>query len=343
MKLVGGDSGPLRARELRRGGPARAVRAGRRRRALRAAGRARARAPNAGARLPARVDHRGATSRPSRRSQSSSRAAHATATWQPSASDRALPRCPARQDARLRRRDGLRGVPKAPVSTPVRCTRTSSARSRALPEVRDEAPAGRGARDELRLPDAPRRHQRLTRPLSRVRHEAPAGASRRHAPSTLGTKHDAPRGASRPRASTRRSREHGTPTTPRARAGHRVGRRHGRGEPAHDAREHALEARRSRHRRRERRHRLEVPGWGSGQDPPRQRDGLRPSDAAPVPRPRRRALSRSCTRRRRGAEPRLEGHRARPTRARRSTSCSTSPTRAAGWRTATSPSITRAE
>jgi hypothetical protein len=67
----------------------------------------------------------------------------------------------------------------------------------------------------------------------------------------------------------------------------------------------------------------------------RQRDGLGPSDAHPFhihgagplrrPRPGRRARG----------ELRLEGHRASSAPARRSTSCSTSPTRAVGWRTAT--------
>ena len=47
-------------------------------------------------------------------------------------------------------------------------------------------------------------------------------------------------------------------------------------------------------------------------------------------------------RRRDRDEPRLEGHGAAARRARPSTSCSTSPTPASGWRTATSPSTTRA-
>ena len=51
-----------------------------------------------------------------------------------------------------------------------------------------------------------------------------------------------------------------------------------------------------------------------GEDPPGQRDGLRPPDAPPVPRPRRRTLPGPRPRRRGRAQPGLEGHRARPHR-----------------------------
>ena len=90
------------------------------------------------------------------------------------------------------------------------------------------------------------------------------------------------------------------------------------------------------------RDRLDVHGRRPRQAPARQRDGLGPPDAPSLPRPRRRPLRRPRPRRRPGGQPRLEGHGPRPHRARRSTSCSTSPTPDAGWRTATSPSTTRA-
>ena len=61
-------------------------------------------------------------------------------------------------------------------------------------------------------------------------------------------------------------------------------------------------------------HRLAVPRRRPRQAAARQRDGLGPSDAPPVPRPRRRPLRRPRPRRRARGEPRLEGHRARPHR-----------------------------
>ena len=81
----------------------------------------------------------------------------------------------------------------------------------------------------------------------------------------------------------------------RARGGrrHRVGRRHGRGQPDDDAGQHALEAGRPDDRRREPGDRLAVPGRRPGEDPAGQRDGLRPSDAPPLPHPRRRPVPRS--------------------------------------------------
>ena len=89
------------------------------------------------------------------------------------------------QDARLRRRDGLRHARGRRLHVSDASERRQRG-ARTLPRVRNEAPSGRGS-DELRLPDASTRHQRLTRPLSRVRHEAHAGTSCRHRPSTLGT------------------------------------------------------------------------------------------------------------------------------------------------------------
>ena len=75
---------------------------------------------------------------------------------------------------------------------------------------------------------------------------------------------------------------------PRARAENRMGRRHGRGQPNDHAGKHALEARRPRDRRGERENRLAVPRRRPSQDSPRQRDGLGPSHAAPLPCSRRR-------------------------------------------------------
>ena len=100
----------------------------------------------------------------------------------------------------------------------------------------------------------------------------------------------------------------------RGRRRDRVGGRHGRGQQDHDTGQHALEARRPGDRRREPGDRLAVPGRRPGEDPSRQRDGLRPSDAPPVPHPRRGPVPRPEPRRRRGAQPRLEGHGARQDR-----------------------------
>ena len=72
--------------------------------------------------------------------------------------------------------------------------------------------------------------------------------------------------------------------------------------------QHDLATHRPRDRREERRHLLEVHGRRSRQDPPGQRDGLRPPDAAPVPCPWRRTVSRVVQGRRDRAQPRLEGH-----------------------------------
>ena len=89
---------------------------------------------------------------------------------------------------------------------------------------------------------------------------------------------------------------------------HRVGGRHGRGQPRDDAGEHALAHRRQEHRRPGARDRLAVPRRRPGEDPDRQREGLRPSDAPPVPHPRGGPLPRPQPRRHHRAQPRLEGH-----------------------------------
>ena len=67
-------------------------------------------------------------------------------------------------------------------------------------------------------------------------------------------------------------------------------------------------------RRREPADRLAIPGRRPGEDPAGQRDGLRPSDAPPVPHPRSGAIPRPEPRRHRRAQPSLEGHRSRPNR-----------------------------
>ena len=79
--------------------------------------------------------------------------------------------------------------------------------------------------------------------------------------------------------------------------GHRVGGRHGRSEPNDHSRQHALETRRPLNGSRERGHRLAVPRRRPGEDPPRQRDGLRPPDAPSLPHPRGRTLPHPRARR----------------------------------------------
>ena len=83
---------------------------------------------------------------------------------------------------------------------------------------------------------------------------------------------------------------------PRHTAGNRVGRRHGRGQSHDDAGQHAVEARRPRDRSGERADRLDLPRGRPSEAAAGQRDGLGPSDAAPVPRPWRGSLPRPGTR-----------------------------------------------
>ena len=94
-------------------------------------------------------------------------------------------------------------------------------------------------------------------------------------------------------------------------------------------------------RRRERGDRLALPRRRQGQDPAAQRDGRRPSDAPPVPRPRRGrflVLSRDGT-----TEPNLVWKDTVLVRAGETVDILLDVTNAgAGWRTATSPSTTRA-
>ena len=133
MKLVGGDSGRVRARGVRRGGDPRAVGARRRRRAVRAARRARAGAPHA------REDYRlGTIAVGDERAEPVAgggvrAAAHATRSSPPSASG-STPWLAAEPDKTLAfvGRDGLRRARRGtPRSTSVPCTPRSSPRSRA--------------------------------------------------------------------------------------------------------------------------------------------------------------------------------------------------------------------
>jgi hypothetical protein len=270
-----------------------------------------------------------------------SRSLRTTPSWRPSASGSPRTWTRAGQDARVRRRDGHGREP--------------------------EGGAGR-----LRLPDAPRGRQRGAGPLpecgmkllptaraddyvcpmhpevvseepgtARVRHEAAAGAARRASPAARRRGHT--RRARRPRTRRHARRRHATThatTTARHRRRGSSGRTTWSRSTAHDAGEHALEAV-DRSTGAEN-HAID---WRSGrrpgEDPAGQRDGLRPPDAPPVPHPRRRplpVLARDGVRR---AEPGLEGHGAGAHRRDVDILLDvTNPGR--GWRTATSPSTTRA-
>ncbi len=70
----------------------------------------------------------------------------------------------------------------------------------------------------------------------------------------------------------------------------RVGGLDARHQPCIGLGQHDLEARRSRHRTGQRRDRLGVHRWRSGENPPRQRSPPGPSDASPVPHPRCRPI-----------------------------------------------------
>ena len=125
---------PLRARGVRRGGAARAVRARRRRRALRpapASSTLEHRTPERTYRLA--VDHRRRRAGRAVARRRVRRAADERATW-PAERERIAPylEARARQDARVRRRDGHgRARGRGRSSTPARCTPRSSATSRA--------------------------------------------------------------------------------------------------------------------------------------------------------------------------------------------------------------------
>ena len=80
----------------------------------------------------------------------------------------------------------------------------------------------------------------------------------------------------------------------------------------------------------------------SGEDPAGQRDGLRPPDAPPVPRARRRPVPDPEPRRHRRNRTWCGRTRCWSVAAKPSTSCWTSPIPGCGWRTATSPNTTRA-
>ena len=184
-------------------------------------------------------------------------------------------------------------------STSARCTPRSSPRSRATARVRHEAAA---AGDDLHVPDAPGRRLRGAGPLPELRHEAAAGAAGR-----AGRRPRAPR----PRRMARRARPSDTAhhghdhaatggieweddmvdvnriTTPANTRWKLIDR-------STDAANHAIQWQFTRRR--------------PGEDPPGQRDGLRPPDAPPVPHPRRRPLPGHRPRRGARAQPGLERH-----------------------------------
>ena len=145
-------------------------------------------------------------------------------------------------------------------STRVRCIQMSSARSRTLSSVRDEAPPDGVTLDELRMPDAidvtsdsPDRCPECGMKLvpAHLVDTSDHGGHDMHAAHVEHHDHPLPCGAPGPRS------RRGSPA--RARSGNRVGGRHGGGEPTDDASQHALEARRPRHGRCQRGDRLEVP------------------------------------------------------------------------------------
>jgi hypothetical protein len=110
-----------------------------------------------------------------------------------------------------------------------------------------------------------------------VRYEAPAdrdGAGR-------------PRAARQRRERPRRRRTGGARTCGGL---HRVGRHDGGREPGDEPGQHAVVPRGPTDGTAERRGRLDVHGGRSGEDPDRERDGLRSPDAPPVPHPRRRPV-----------------------------------------------------
>ena len=162
--------------------------------------------------------------------------------------DRSLPRGRARQDARVRRRDGRDRAPRRSRGTAIyACPMHAdivATWAGQVPEVRDEAHACAGrdrASDRVRLPDAPRDHGDLGGRVPEVRHDVAADRGRQRD------------GRARSARASRRGAH------ARCRRRDRVGRRHGRDEPDDDAGQHALADRRPGNRRRERRDRLAVP------------------------------------------------------------------------------------
>ena len=218
------------------------------------------------------------------------------------------------QDARLRRGDGHGRAGRASRLRMPDAPRGRQRRAGLMPEVRDEAPC----RSSLRRDDAT-----SARCTPRSRATAPDRCPKcgmKLVPTHLVVR-SAGTMSTRPTSSTRRTASHGTraatdwrarATTPRRGSSGKTtwSRSTGSRRPPTCAGSWST----ARHGRGERRDRLALPRRRPGQDPPRQRDGLRPSDAASVPHPRRRSLPDPRPRRRRGAEPGLEGHGARPNR-----------------------------
>ena len=264
------------------------------------------------------------------------------------------------------------GEPDRPTdrsATSARCIRRSSGEAGTLPDLRHGADGqGRPGSGHLRLPDASGDRQRKIRQLPDLWHEAAAGHDDRRRPGTTTGMNGAPwapcdgeqgshgdrrimhgHDASAPRlirsiTGTTRCARRRPPrqdqTTPRRRD--RVGRRHGGGQPHDHAGQHAMAPRRPRPdaenhaidwtfrvgdrvkirlvNEMDSDHPMHHPFHihGAGRFLILSRDG--------VPEPN--LVWKDTV---------LVRDRARP-----STSCSTSPTRASGWPTATSPSTTRA-
>ena len=159
---------PRRARGVRRGRRPRALRARGRGRPVRQAGRPDARAPDAGARLPAgrhprerRADRAfvcGAVRSPPHERRHGRRA-RADRPYLDAEPDKTLGFI-AEMDME---------APEGLSSTPARCTPKSSATSRAAALVQDEALGGRGAERRLRVSHASRGRERRARPLPSAR------------------------------------------------------------------------------------------------------------------------------------------------------------------------------